>query len=316
MEHLRLIVPVGLREAVDAALDVPDVVNVIVIEGSGVRPAGDVILCDVQRAAMGRLIRDLDRLGVNEHGSIAVENIDLSVVPESKEPQHIFGGDDDALVLQEVESRTEAEVRLSATYLVFIAVATGIGGVGVVLDQPVLLVAAMVVGPDFGPLAAISVGLVRRHARGIRRSVLTAVVGYAVGIAFTLLMSLLLIATGVFPRTMFDYEHEPLAAFIWQPNVLSTVIGLFAGIAGMLSLTSAKSSALVGVLISMNTIPAAAAIGVAASYGAWAQVGGAGLEFLLSLASIIIGAAGTLAFQLTMLGRRVRGWPARLRNGR
>ena len=37
--------------------------------------------------------------------------------------------------------------------------------------------------------------------------------------------------------------------------------------AGVLSLTSAKSGALIGVLISVTTIPAAANIGVAAAYG-------------------------------------------------
>ena len=39
----------------------------------------------------------------------------------------------------------------------------------------------------------------------------------------------------------------------------------------MLSLTTAKSGALIGVLISVTTIPAAANIGVAAAYGDWGE---------------------------------------------
>ncbi len=37
----------------------------------------------------------------------------------------------------------------------------------------------------------------------------------------------------------------------------------------MLSLTNAKSGALIGVLVSVTTIPAASNIGVAAAYGEW-----------------------------------------------
>ena len=43
----------------------------------------------------------------------------------------------------------------------------------------------------------------------------------------------------------------------------------------MLSLTSAKSGALIGVLISVTTIPAAANIGVAAAFGDWPEWRGA-----------------------------------------
>ncbi|WP_158861653.1 hypothetical protein [Leifsonia sp. AG29] len=46
-------------------------------------------------------------------------------------------------------------------------VATMIAAKGVVFAEPILIVGAMVVGPDFGPLAALSVGLVRWLARMI-----------------------------------------------------------------------------------------------------------------------------------------------------
>jgi hypothetical protein len=50
--------------------------------------------------------------------------------------------------------------------------------------------------------------------------------------------------------------ERPLTSFIWNPDALSWIVGFLAGIAGMLALTSAKSGALVGVLISVTTIPA------------------------------------------------------------
>ena len=53
------------------------------------------------------------------------------------------------------------------------------------------------------------------------------------------------------------------------------LVALLAGAAGALSLSTAKSGALVGVLISVTTIPAAANVGVASAYGDWDEVGGA-----------------------------------------
>ena len=63
--------------------------------------------------------------------------------------------------------------------------------------------------------------------------------------------------------------ERPLTSFIWRPDALSFVVAFLAGIAGMLSLTTTKSGALVGVLISVTTVPAAANASVALAYGVW-----------------------------------------------
>jgi uncharacterized membrane protein len=70
-----------------------------------------------------------------------------------------------------------------------------------------------------------------------------------------------------------------------------------AGAAGVLSLTSAKSGALIGVLISVTTIPAASNIGVAAAYGDWGDAGGAAGQLVLNLAGIVAAGVLTLFIQ-------------------
>ncbi|CAM5377079.1 hypothetical protein STANM309S_01135 [Streptomyces tanashiensis] len=52
------------------------------------------------------------------------------------------------------------------------------------------------------------------------------------------------------------------------------MVALLAGVAGTLSLTSAKSGALVGVAISVTTVPAGANAAVALSYGDLSQTWG------------------------------------------
>jgi uncharacterized membrane protein len=79
---------------------------------------------------------------------------------------------------------------------------------------------------------------------------------------------------------------------------------VFAGTAGMLSLTNAKSGALVGVLISVTTIPAAANIGVAFAYADWSEWRGAMGQLAANLAGILLAGIVTLFIQRRLYRRR------------
>jgi uncharacterized membrane protein len=85
------------------------------------------------------------------------------------------------------------------------------------------------------------------------------------------------------------------------------IVALLAGVAGMLSLTTAKSSVLVGVLISVTTVPAAANIGVAAAVGRWDECLGAAIQVAVNLASLLLAGVVTLSIQRQMWhrGRRI-----------
>ena len=80
-----------------------------------------------------------------------------------------------------------------------------------------------------------------------------------------------------------------------------------AGTAGILSLTNAKSGALIGVLISVTTIPAASNIGVAAAYGDWSEASGAAGQLAINLTSIVLAGVLTLFIQRRYyVARRVK----------
>ena len=72
---------------------------------------------------------------------------------------------------------------------------------------------------------------------------------------------------------------------------------MLAGIAGVLSLSTAKSGALIGVLISVTTIPAAANVGVAAAYRDWDEFRGATAQLGINLTAIVLAGVTTLAIQ-------------------
>ena len=58
-----------------------------------------------------------------------------------------------------------------------------LAGAGRLLDQPILIVGAMVVGPEFSPVAAICVGLARPRLSIVPMALRTLVVGYVIAIA-------------------------------------------------------------------------------------------------------------------------------------
>ena len=74
--------------------------------------------------------------------------------------------------------------------------------------------------------------------------------------------------------------------------------------AGVLSLTTAKSGALAGVLISVTTIPAAANIGVAAAYQDWSAWRGSMEQLAINIGAICVAGILTLIVQRAIFTRR------------
>ncbi|MFC5941248.1 DUF389 domain-containing protein [Micromonospora harpali] len=320
MLHLRVIVPPDQSSAVLDLLGAdPGVTHLAVLPGAARRPAGDLVLCDVVRERADVVLHDLQRLGVEARGGIAADDVELTLsAAADRAAEEAPGSGTDAVVWDEIAAKTGEQTELSATFLVLIVVATMIAGIGVLLDQPILIVGAMVVGPEFGPLAALCVALLRRRPAVVGRSVQALVVGFLAAMLATVLSTWALTAAGLVDRGML-LADRPLTDFIWRPDALSWVVGLLAGVAGMLSLTSKKSGSLVGVLISVTTVPAAANVAVAAAYGVWREAAGSALQLVINLTAIVLAGLLTLVVQLCWwrwVQRRFAGSVHRQRSGR
>ncbi|MDF3140749.1 MULTISPECIES: DUF389 domain-containing protein [unclassified Streptomyces] len=293
MLHLRLITPADRTDDVVRLIEkTVGTTHLVVLPDAARNPAGDLVLCDVAREAGDELLTGLQELGIQERGSIAVENIDLSLSKRADKAETEAPGEGaDAVLWEHLTDATHEESTLSITYLAFITLATMIAACGVVLDNAILIVGAMAVGPEFGPLAGFSTAVVQRHPRLAVRSLIALIVGFAVAMAVTVGFSLFMDAIDLFHES--DLEGErPNTAFVYAPDAFSFVVAVLAGIAGTLSLTSSKSGALVGVAISVTTVPAAANAAVALSYGDTSQTIGSTNQLLLNLLGIVL--AGTL----------------------
>ncbi|MFJ9740987.1 DUF389 domain-containing protein [Streptomyces sp. NPDC101166] len=305
MLHLRLISPAEQTDDVVRLIEnTVGTAHLVVLRGAARNPAGDVVLCDVAREAGDELLSSLQKLGLQKSGSIAVENIDLSLsLRADKAEAEAPGEPADAVLWEHLTDATHEESTLSATYLAFIVLATMIAACGVVLDNAVLIVGAMAVGPEFGPLAGVSTAIVQRTPRLAVRSLVALLVGFAAAMAVTAGFSLFMDAVGLFTKDQLEADR-PNTGFIYAPDWFSFVVAVLAGAAGTLSLTSAKSGALVGVAISVTTVPAAANAAVALSYGDTGQTWGSTQQLLLNLLGIILAGTLTLLIQKWAWGKR------------
>jgi hypothetical protein len=75
---------------------------------------------------------------------------------------------------------------------------------------------------------------------------------------------------------------------------------VLAGIAGVLSLTSTKSGALVGVFISVTTVPAAGDMALSLALGGSAEFARAATQLGVNLAGILVAATATLTLQYAL----------------
>jgi len=305
MVHLRIVAPdAEAKKALALFEETDSVVNIIVLEDAARKPDGHAILCDVAREDASVVIADLKELGIHHCGSIAVEDIDSQISDVSIAAEKAAAGlPSDAVVWEEVQSRTSENVELSGSFLAFMVVATLIAAVGILTDQIILIIGAMVVGPEFGPLAGLCVALVHKRADVARRSLTALAVGFPLAITCSFLLTLAIDAADLVPEN-FSQANHPFTDFISKPDEFTAIVAILAGVAGILSLTSAKSGALVGVLISVTTIPAAANIGVAAALGDTDEWLGAMAQLTLNLTLIVLAGVAVLFFQRLLYVRR------------
>ncbi|WP_225636221.1 DUF389 domain-containing protein [Streptomyces solaniscabiei] len=293
MLHLRLITPADRTDEVVRLIDrTVGTTHLVVLPGAARDPKGDVVMCDVAREAGDEIISRLRALGIDDCGAITAENIDLSLSKRADKAERDAPGEPaDAVLWEQLEEATHEESTLSITYVAFITLATMIAACGVVLDNAILIVGAMAVGPEFGPLAGICTAIVQRAPRLALRSAIALLVGFAVAMAVTVGFSWIMSGFDLFSEGKLEGDR-PNTGFVYAPDAFSFVVAVLAGIAGTLSLTSAKSGALVGVAISVTTVPAAANAAVALSFGDMGQTVGSSEQLVLNLFGIVV--AGTL----------------------
>jgi uncharacterized hydrophobic protein (TIGR00271 family) len=199
------------------------------------------------------------------------------------------------------EARTHA--RPLGRYLALMTVAAVLGAVGVITDNPILIVGAMAVSPDLLPICAACVGIVGRRPPLARRAIGTLLLGIlltwlvAAGLAWGLQAVDIL-------SSSFQVREEGLHG-LQSVDYSTILVALAAGVAAMLSFET-RAAAAVGVAISVTTIPASALFGVSLGLGEVSVSWGAAAVLGINVALLLVSGTATLAVQQWVAASRRR----------
>jgi uncharacterized hydrophobic protein (TIGR00271 family) len=308
MLHLRIITPSELTARVLHELaDDPGVTHITVVRGAATEPPGDLVACDVVRASVNPLLQRLRSAGVTELGGITMTEPE-AVISAAADRAHaeILTPEIDTVVWEEVSARTSDDSVFSVSFGVLMVLAGLIAAIAVLTNNPVLVVGAMIVSPDYGPMAALSVALINRVYGQARRSFRALALGFPMAALAALLFTLAARWLGRVPVPYLAGERA-LTGLLIGANLGAFVVAFVAGAAGISALGRAKSGAVVGVLVSITTIPAASNVGVAVAMGNLSEAGKSLSILLINLVGLLSGGV------VTLLGTRV--WARRIEAG-
>ena len=207
-------------------------------------------------------------------------------------------------VWEVIEAKIRSDAVYAPSFYILLAIAGLIGAVGILTNSQILIVGAMVVGPEYNAIMGIALGLDKRTRRPVIRGGLVLLAGFSATIILTLLFALAIRWSGHTPKR-YSLGVRPVSSLINNPNLFSVIVAVLAGI-GVVSLTEARAGALIGVFISVTIIPAAADVGLSVGYESWSEARGSAFQLLLNVTVLIaIGALGLRA-QRIIWGSRER----------
>jgi uncharacterized hydrophobic protein (TIGR00271 family) len=308
--HVRLVCPPGSAGYLVERLRAdPGVRNLVILPGAALHPAGDAMQFDLLTVSANQVLRELRALTVGDRGSVVIEDVAAPITTPSQTPgRHFARHGEQAPVWEMVEARIRSGGVYPASFFILLIIAGLIAAVGILTNSQILIVAAMVVGPEYGAIMATALGLNKKDLRPVLAGLSALTVGFTMASAATLSFGLIIRWSGHTPAA-YQAGVRPVGDFIHSPNLFSIVVAVLAGVVGVVSLTEARANALIGVFISVTTIPAAADIGLAAAYASWSQVRGSAVQLLANVVLLIAVGAGGLSLQRLIW--RAREPPAR-----
>ena len=188
-------------------------------------------------------------------------------------------------------------VRISWVFFAMVFFSSVVASVGILRNNVVYIIGAMVIAPLLGPNVALSlattlgdIGLSRRALRAIGFGILTALLSSVV--------------IGMF----FEVSPEiPELLSRTEVGLGDIVLALVAGSAAALSFTSDLYSALIGVMVAVALLPPLVTLGMLTASGQWELALGSLYLFLINL--ICVNLAGVLTFLIQGI-RPLTWWEA------
>jgi uncharacterized hydrophobic protein (TIGR00271 family) len=305
MIHVRAVSPPEATDDLLAALLADSAVsNVIVGRGLVRNPDWDSVQFDVLRVRANEVLELLRSLGLGQRGSISLEDVTTSIsatVPGTRRRSF----DESAPVWEEVDARIRSDGDFPPSWYVLLVIAGLIGAVGLLTNSQILIVGAMVVGPEYGAIVSLAFGLIKRDGYRVASSLFALTLGFTLAVIAAVILGIVIRRADLEP-TAYAIGVRPVSHLINTPDWFSVIVAVLAGVVGVVSLTEARASTLIGVFISVTTIPAAADIGVSLAFGNGKSALGSAEQLALNVVLLTVVAAIGIPVQRRLWRRLVR----------
>ncbi|MCU4743913.1 TIGR00341 family protein [Halobacteria archaeon AArc-m2/3/4] len=268
MRLVQLTIPTGAREKILETLDSEGVDYVVTDETSGREYTG-VVYFPLPAPAVEPVLDALQEEGIEDDAYTVV--VDAETVISRKFDalrEEYENGDveEDRISRQELRTHAEELTPTFSVYVTLTVVSALVATAGLLLDSPAVVVGSMVIAPLIGPALGASIGTVLDERELLVSGAKHQILGVVLAISSAAVMAWFVRVTNVVPPGMDIAAVDEIAERL-APDLLSLVIALGAGVAGILSISTGVSVALVGVMIAAALIPPAAAAGIAIAFG-------------------------------------------------
>jgi uncharacterized hydrophobic protein (TIGR00341 family) len=285
MRLVQVSIPAGKREMVADVLEDEGVDYMLTDETSG-REYTAIAYFPLPTAAVQPILDKLQEAGLGEDPHAVIIDAETDTSRQYTELEKRFSEENpEPATISREEIRTEAREMTPEfpTFVTMTVISAVVATAGMLLDSPAVVVGSMVIAPLIGPAMGASVGTVLGDRQLFRRGVKYQFIG-----GFAAIGSATLFAIAVRYGLLVPPETNILTisqvSGRLTPDFLSLAVALGAGVAGVLSLASGVSVAIVGVMIAAALVPPAAAVGIAI---AWQQPLAALSSLVLVLVNIL-----------------------------
>lgn len=279
----------------------PCVVGLNVLRGASLKPPGDTLLIHVLNRGADDVLRS-----IRAHVPSGSFSIITSEVASINDPEHqrAIDRDIDEAIWEEMETGLRHNGRLTANYILLMAlggVIAAVGFVSPVSHQVIAFVAASIIAPGLEPIAKLPLGIVLRRGEVAWVGVKSSAVGYAViALAGALTLRLLLLFGEVDAATFLHHEATVSLVHLKLRDALTS---LAAAAASIVMYLAYRRNVIAGPLVALILIPAASAVGMSLSIGEWWHAGRIAQRLALDFA-LIIGAGLALIYAKQKLVHR------------
>ncbi len=232
------------------------------------------------------------RLGSSDQSRILVYPLELALPRNSDDGRETK--QTTVTTREELYNEIHKGARLDGTFLLLVILSTIVAAIGLLENNPAVIIGAMVIAPLLGPNLALALGTALGDTKLMWQAFKTGTTGLVTALFLSIAIGKL------WPSDEFSYE-----VLSRTDAGLDTIALAFAsGAAAVISLTTGLSSILVGVMVAVALLPPTAVIGMMIGQGEWQLAYGATLLLLINIVSVNLAAKLVFFFK----GVKPRTW--------